>query len=802
MPQEYEIENMNNPKGSSGTEPIEARCRPDPQVMATVQKGLSMMNQAIRNSNNLPAGAEFRSLETLSFFHDISHKLSSNVIHQLNSLLKTELPSFSLKEGDVEFNMERITDANDALLDRINTHIDCENKGVEPSQTKEAHVEGQGVYSPIITTIKVGTTSFIGAKNITRPQLLFKDEIDNSSSLWVPKITYKPNNIKPLSFQILTNLEGEEIGYEHPYDTELNLFQPPSEWLVEDEEELPPIPPPPEKTKLTYVDTEAGLDELVKHLQSVTEIGVDLEHHFFRSYQGFTCLIQMTTEAGDFIIDSLALREHLHKLNEVMTNPKILKVFHGADNDIRWLQRDFGVYVVGMFDTHQAACKLNFSNKSLKALLERYCRIDVSKFGQKADWRIRPLTPDLLQYARTDTHYLLYIWRRMRKDLLKACNGKPQDLLKVFENSRQLCLLTYSKPVLTADSHMNLFRRNLKRYSRFNTRQMAALRTLYKWRDEQARTLDESTEYLLPNIMLLALAEKLPRELQGVSSLCSPEPPFVKKNLVTIHKMILSCRELPAEMQQDESGAPLVGVELPPPDYDVHDVDDCDDGEEADYPDSASNEDSNERRLASELGLPSSIMLEVNAAVVPDVETFNEDNKRETKLKTEVEHFLSPYERYRKYRILAQVQYQERAEAISKENQAIAAAALHDSKLAKLPAENCITNVLSDENVKQCEISPSIGKVTVTPLQKTSEEETVVEQPSTKEERKKRRGKKRRLEKAKARGENETGETVPSGGDAIAWSSKKPEENSATDPVPSKRRRKRRGKHFNDNSTW
>lgn len=32
-----------------------------------------------------------------------------------------------------------------------------------------------------------------------------------------------------------------------------------------------------------------------------------------------------------------------------------MKVLHGSDWDILWLQRDFGLYVVNMFDTGQAA---------------------------------------------------------------------------------------------------------------------------------------------------------------------------------------------------------------------------------------------------------------------------------------------------------------------------------------------------------------------------------------------------------------------------------------------------------------
>lgn len=41
---------------------------------------------------------------------------------------------------------------------------------------------------------------------------------------------------------------------------------------------------------------------------------------------GITCLIQMSTLDTDYIIDALALRDHLSILNEVFTDPKIVKV--------------------------------------------------------------------------------------------------------------------------------------------------------------------------------------------------------------------------------------------------------------------------------------------------------------------------------------------------------------------------------------------------------------------------------------------------------------------------------------------
>lgn len=103
-----------------------------------------------------------------------------------------------------------------------------------------------------------------------------------------------------------------------------------------------------------WVDTEGKLQELAEKLEASTEFAVDLEHHSYRSYLGFTCLMQVSTRTEDFLIDALELRHAMPLLATAFSDPKIVKVLHGADMDILWLQRDFGLYVVNLFDTGQA----------------------------------------------------------------------------------------------------------------------------------------------------------------------------------------------------------------------------------------------------------------------------------------------------------------------------------------------------------------------------------------------------------------------------------------------------------------
>lgn len=61
-------------------------------------------------------------------------------------------------------------------------------------------------------------------------------------------------------------------------------------------------------------------------LRQVKEVAVDLENHRYRSFNGFVCLMQVSTRHEDFIVDTLLLREELEELNEIFTDPNIIKV--------------------------------------------------------------------------------------------------------------------------------------------------------------------------------------------------------------------------------------------------------------------------------------------------------------------------------------------------------------------------------------------------------------------------------------------------------------------------------------------
>ncbi|KAE8794589.1 protein RRP6-like 1 [Hordeum vulgare] len=272
-------------------------------------------------------------------------------------------------------------------------------------------------------------------------------------------------------------------------------------------ESEPLKPPALDDTPFTFVEDRRTLEVLVTKLKSATEFAVDLEHNHYRSFQGLTCLMQISTRTEDFIVDTLKLRNCLgENLREVFQDPTKKKVMHGAGRDIIWLQRDFGIYVCNLFDTGQASRILQMDRNSLEHLLQYFCGVTANKEYQSADWRLRPLPDEMTKYAREDTHYLLYIYDLMRLRLVNESSGDDL-LLEVCKRSNEICLQLYEKELLTDSSY--LYIHGLKEND-LSARQLAVLAGLYQWRDGVARAEDESTGYILPNKTLLEIAKQMP----------------------------------------------------------------------------------------------------------------------------------------------------------------------------------------------------------------------------------------------------------------------------------------------------
>lgn len=80
------------------------------------------------------------------------------------------------------------------------------------------------------------------------------------------------------------------------------------------------------ETPFTWVSTSVDFAIMLDKLRNAQEIAVDLEYHSYRTFGGFVCLMQISSREEDWIVDPFELRDEMEDLNEVFTDPKIVKV--------------------------------------------------------------------------------------------------------------------------------------------------------------------------------------------------------------------------------------------------------------------------------------------------------------------------------------------------------------------------------------------------------------------------------------------------------------------------------------------
>jgi ribonuclease D len=263
------------------------------------------------------------------------------------------------------------------------------------------------------------------------------------------------------------------------------------------------LPPP------VWVDRPAPLEHLARELRPFPRLAVDTESNSLHAYHEQVCLIQFSTPNTDYLVDPLDLTD-LSPLAPIFADPGIEKVFHAVEYDLICLNRDFGFEIANIFDTMQSARILGYPQVGLDALLGLKFDLKVDKRYQKADWAYRPLTPEMLNYARLDTHYLLALRNLLQVELEAAGRW---DLARE-EFVRLAKLNGNGKPELPSWQRVS----GIQKY---DGQELAILKELCDWRDQTAKRLARPTFKVMDDKRLAAIALAAPErsaEFEGILS--------------------------------------------------------------------------------------------------------------------------------------------------------------------------------------------------------------------------------------------------------------------------------------------
>ena len=242
-------------------------------------------------------------------------------------------------------------------------------------------------------------------------------------------------------------------------------------------------------------------------IASVREIALDTEGASFHRYLDRIYLLQLSTRDRSMILDPLSVdATTLAPLGALLESPSVETVLHDADYDLRLLHQDYGWHVRNIFDTRVAAQLLGLKAFGLAALLERYFGVKLDKKHQRADWSMRPLTDDMLDYAAQDTMNLLELRDLMAKEL--ATKGRLEWAREEF---------TRLEGTRWPDENPGDAFLKVKGARDLSRRELAVLRELVPWREEVARSMDRATFRVIGNEQLLEIARVQPRSRDDLS---------------------------------------------------------------------------------------------------------------------------------------------------------------------------------------------------------------------------------------------------------------------------------------------
>ncbi len=233
-------------------------------------------------------------------------------------------------------------------------------------------------------------------------------------------------------------------------------------------------------------------------------VAVDTEADSLHHYIEKLCLVQVSVPEEDMIIDPLVSLD-LKPLVELLSRKSL--ILHGADFDIRILKRFYAFAPSEIFDTMIAAQLLGYEKQGLADLAEKHCGVVLSKSAQKADWSVRPLNEKLLLYAANDTHYLKPIHDALQSGLEslnrrawheQACDKQLKSILNAKEEDR-----SDRRPPWQVKGSKEL-----------KGSALTILKSLWEWREEEARRRDRPSFKIITSETLVEIA----RWSQGLPS--------------------------------------------------------------------------------------------------------------------------------------------------------------------------------------------------------------------------------------------------------------------------------------------
>ena len=257
---------------------------------------------------------------------------------------------------------------------------------------------------------------------------------------------------------------------------------------------------------MNLITTTDDLAAFCKPLANAEFIAVDTEFMRERTYWPKLCLAQVAGPEEAAAIDALAEGIDLSPLDELMANPKVLKVFHAARQDLEIFYLRMNKVPTPLFDTQVAAMVCGHGEAaSYETLATKLAKARIDKSSRFTDWSRRPLSERQITYALSDVTHLRVVYEKLRSQL---------------EKSGRLSWIAEEMSVLndpaTYRADPELAWRRLKPRGA-SPRLLGVLKEVAAWRERTAQRIDIPRQRLLRDEQLLEIASHSPKTIEELA---------------------------------------------------------------------------------------------------------------------------------------------------------------------------------------------------------------------------------------------------------------------------------------------
>lgn len=296
---------------------------------------------------------------------------------------------------------------------------------------------------------------------------------------------------------------------------------------------------------IQWIRDDASLARKCQDWKELPYLALDTEFMRVDTFYPEAGLVQVGDGSGVWLIDPLLIRDW-SPFAEVLEAPYVVKVFHACGEDLEVFLRLTGSLPQPLFDTQLAAAYLGMPHSmGYSKLVLEILGIDLPKDETRSDWLQRPLTDMQVRYAAEDVQHLAEVYVKLAPRL----SERKLDWLLADGTD-----LTNNQTRVSDPQEAYL---DVKLAWKLNRQQLAVLRELCAWREEQARLRNQPRNRVLREHTLWPLARFQPADKVALARIDDMHPRTVRQDGDTLIALIAHAAKLPQESWPQTLPEPL-----------------------------------------------------------------------------------------------------------------------------------------------------------------------------------------------------------------------------------------------------